>query len=63
MQHDQKFFWLDVIRGLSAIAVCAGHLRSMIFIDYPQLPAASFLHKAFYAVTGIGHQSVVFFLY
>jgi peptidoglycan/LPS O-acetylase OafA/YrhL len=61
MQHDRKFFWLDVIRGLSAIAVCAGHLRSMIFIDYPQLPAASFLHKVFYAVTGIGHQAVVVF--
>jgi peptidoglycan/LPS O-acetylase OafA/YrhL len=61
MKHDRKFFWLDVIRGLSAVAVCAGHLRAMMFVDYAELKAPSLLHKIFYAMTGLGHQAVMVF--
>jgi peptidoglycan/LPS O-acetylase OafA/YrhL len=62
MKHDQRFIYLDLVRGLSAIAVCAGHLRSAIIVDYSKLETmASPLQKTFYAVTGVGHQAVMVF--
>ncbi len=61
MKHKQRFFWLDVVRGLSAVAVCTGHLRVMLFIDYSELQSASLLNKILYFATGIGHQAVMIF--
>lgn len=61
MKHDQRFMWLDLIRGLSAIAVCAGHLRNAILLDYSQLNATSLLHQLLYFVTGLGNQAVLVF--
>ena len=59
--QPQKFIWLDFVRGLSAIAVCAGHLRAATFVDYSALGSASLLDKVFYAATGLGNQSVMVF--
>ena len=59
--NNQRFFWLDVVRGLSAIAVCAGHLRSVMFVDYSNLQTPSLLQKVFYGLTGLGHQAVMVF--
>lgn len=50
---------LDLCRGLAALEVCAGHLRAALFVDYPA--NSSFAAKAFYALTGFGHQSVMVF--
>lgn len=50
---------LDLIRALSALAVCAGHLRAAMFVDYAQ--AGGLGHAPFYAATGLGHQAVVVF--
>lgn len=58
---NDKFIWLDFIRGLSAIAVCASHLRAALFIDFSGMGASSAWQKAFYAATGLGHQAVVVF--
>jgi peptidoglycan/LPS O-acetylase OafA/YrhL len=58
MSH--KFYWLDLLRGLSAIAVFAGHLRSFFFLDYSQINQNIFA-KIFYFLTGFGHQSVIIF--
>ncbi|MEM8720415.1 MAG: acyltransferase [Cyanobacteria bacterium P01_G01_bin.39] len=58
---QQRFFWLDVVRGLCAVAVCTGHLRVMLFIDYSELQSASVINKILYFVTGIGHQAVMIF--
>lgn len=59
--NNQRFFWLDVVRGLSAIAVCAGHLRAVMFVDYANLQTPSLLQKVFYGLTGLGHQAVMVF--
>jgi len=59
--QQHKFIWLDFIRGLSAVAVCASHLRAAMFIDYSKLESAGLLQKVFYAATGLGHQSVMVF--
>lgn len=61
LQHDQRFIWLDFIRGSCAIAVCAGHLRAVAIADYSSLATTSLLQKVFYAATGLGHQAVMVF--
>lgn len=61
MKHNERFFWLDVVRGLSAVAVFTSHLRAMLFVDYSKLQQTSLFQKLFYSVTGLGHQSVIVF--
>jgi peptidoglycan/LPS O-acetylase OafA/YrhL len=52
---------LDLIRGVSAVAVLVYHLRGLFFVDYPFLANKSLLSSALYAVTGYGHQAVMVF--
>jgi peptidoglycan/LPS O-acetylase OafA/YrhL len=59
--QQHKFIWLDFVRGVSAIAVCASHLRVTMFTDYSKLESSGLLQKIFYALTGLGHQSVMVF--
>jgi peptidoglycan/LPS O-acetylase OafA/YrhL len=53
--------WLDMARGLSALAVCLGHLRNALLVDFGALEHPGILVKAFYTMTGLGHQSVMVF--
>lgn len=53
--------WLDMIRGLSALAVCLGHLRNAVFVDLGTLEYPGIFTKALYAITGLGHQAVMVF--
>ncbi|MDM0043404.1 acyltransferase [Variovorax dokdonensis] len=60
--HQQhNFVWLDLVRGISAVAVCASHLRAAMFVDYAQASATGFWSTLFYALTGLGHQAVMVF--
>jgi peptidoglycan/LPS O-acetylase OafA/YrhL len=52
---------LDLIRGVSALAVMLYHLRGLFFVDYPFLANKSLASSALYAVTGYGHQAVMVF--
>jgi peptidoglycan/LPS O-acetylase OafA/YrhL len=52
---------LDLIRGVSAIAVLVYHLRGLFFVDYPFLANKSLFSSALYAVTGYGHLAVMVF--
>lgn len=61
MKHDERFLWLDLVRGLSALAVVAGHLRAAIFVDYSPSDTTTFSDKLFYAVTALGHEAVMVF--
>lgn len=59
---SQKSAFLDVARGISAMAVAIGHLRSLFFVDYNEVvPGPNFVIKALYFVTGFGHQAVIVF--
>jgi peptidoglycan/LPS O-acetylase OafA/YrhL len=60
-QVQQRQVWLDAIRALSAVAVCAGHLRAATWVDYEQLAAPGLAEKLFYLCTGLGHQAVIVF--
>lgn len=52
---------LDVVRGLAALAVLSGHLRSFVFQDYAIAPAHGLFWTIFYFLTGFGHQAVMVF--
>lgn len=52
---------LDLVRGMAAIAVFTGHLRSALFVDYAQLESSNLIIKLFYAFTSLGHEAVVIF--
>lgn len=52
---------LDLIRGVSALAVMLYHLRGLFFVDFPSIVNKSLLSIGLYAVTGYGHQAVVIF--
>jgi len=52
---------LDLIRGLAAIAVLAGHTRGLFFIPYHELSTHNPLLAAFYRCTSLGHQAVIVF--
>jgi peptidoglycan/LPS O-acetylase OafA/YrhL len=61
VQDPPRQYWLDLVRGLSAIVVCAGHLRGVFFVDYAQLVAPTPLQSAAYLVTGVGRHAVMVF--
>jgi peptidoglycan/LPS O-acetylase OafA/YrhL len=61
MFNYRRNLWLDLVRGLSALIVCFGHLRNAIMVDYSNLEHPGVVVKAFYLVTGFGHQAVMVF--
>jgi peptidoglycan/LPS O-acetylase OafA/YrhL len=52
---------LDLLRGLAALAVCAGHLRTFLFVDFRVNHTPGILNRLFYFATGLGPQAVVVF--
>jgi peptidoglycan/LPS O-acetylase OafA/YrhL len=52
---------LDGVRALAALAVFAGHARSVLFVDYAELAAPGLVERGFYFATGLGHQAVLVF--
>lgn len=60
MEKKNQYDWLDLIRGVSALAVFLGHLRIICFRDYTsgELDIAG---KATFFLTGFGHIAVVIF--
>jgi len=52
---------LDCLRGVAALLVCLEHLRAFLFIPFTQIKSPNLLERAFYFVTGLGHQAVMIF--
>jgi peptidoglycan/LPS O-acetylase OafA/YrhL len=52
---------LDLLRGIAALLVLAGHLRPYIFQSYDELLHGGLPIKTFYFITGLGHQAVIIF--
>ncbi len=50
-----------MLRGAAAMLVFLSHLRAFTFVDYGSLLDPSLVTKAFYAMTGLGHQAVIAF--
>jgi len=52
---------LDLLRWGSACLVAVGHVRNLLFLDYPDVLHANPAIKVFYALTGLGHEAVIAF--
>jgi peptidoglycan/LPS O-acetylase OafA/YrhL len=52
---------LDALRGIAALLVAVSHLRALFFVEFEHVTHKSFLIKMFYALTGLGHDSVMIF--
>jgi peptidoglycan/LPS O-acetylase OafA/YrhL len=50
-----------MLRGLAALAVCAGHLRAFLLVDFGEVGSPGILDRLFYFATGLGHQAVLVF--
>lgn len=59
--HTEASVLLDLLRALAALLVVVDHLRNMLFVDYPQLPAPRAWAALPYVVTSAGHSAVVIF--
>ena len=59
--NNTRIIYLDLLRGISALIVCAGHLRNVLFVDFPQSQIQGIFAKSFYFVTGLGHEAVMVF--
>lgn len=61
MPIDKRNLWFDLIRGLSALLVCMGHLRNALFVDFSDIVQPTFFIKSFYFLTSFGHEAVMVF--
>ncbi len=52
---------LDLLRGIASLLVCSQHLRHFLFVDFHELEHHNLLHRLFYFLGALGHQSVVVF--
>lgn len=52
---------VDLLRGVAAIAVAFGHLRSLFFVPLAGVSSPSLLIRLFYLSSALGHESVVVF--
>jgi peptidoglycan/LPS O-acetylase OafA/YrhL len=57
----QSYGLIDLLRWGSACLVALGHVRNLLFVDYGAVSYPSPLLKAFYALTGLGHEAVIAF--
>lgn len=56
-----KWVYLDLARGLAALAVAAEHLRTFVFVDFGDVAQPALFWRAFYFSTGLGLQAVMVF--
>lgn len=61
MKHEQKLYWFDLFRGVAALGVFFGHLRTFMFHNYWEHEELDLLGKAFFFLTGYGHEAVTIF--
>ena len=57
----QSYGFINLLRWGSACLVAIGHVRNLLFVDYTSVANPSPLLKAFYALTGLGHEAVIAF--
>jgi peptidoglycan/LPS O-acetylase OafA/YrhL len=60
MEKKHQYDWLDLIRGMAALAVFTGHLRIICFRDV-EVGTLNLAGKATFFLTGFGHLAVIIF--
>lgn len=61
MKHSDKYVAFDLLRGIAALWVCAGHIRNFLFVDFGSVANPNYFDQLFYFATGLGHQAVIVF--
>lgn len=61
MASENRNITMDFFRGISAVLVCAGHLRAVMFLDFNDAGDDSILSQLFYFLTSLGHEAVMVF--
>mgnify|MGYP003741898941 CR=1 FL=1 len=60
-EHPLQSLALSLLRGVAALEVAAGHLRSEMYPGLRSLADPTFAYQAFAFVTGFAHQAVIVF--
>lgn len=58
---EQAIVIMNWMRGLAALAVLLGHARGLYMQDYEAVKSPSLPWKAYYMMSGLGHQAVMVF--
>jgi peptidoglycan/LPS O-acetylase OafA/YrhL len=58
---NNKYYWLDLVRGVSAVLVLLGHVRLLMLIPYAQVNNPTIPIRVIYFVSGFGPQAVIIF--
>lgn len=58
---SNHFAYFDVIRFIAAALVMVSHARDLLLVDFGDVAAHGIAVKAFYFLTGLGHEAVVVF--
>ncbi len=61
LPRREKLHYLELVRGLSALAVCGFHVRHYMFGDWAAHHGSNILWRAFFLLTSFGHQAVIVF--
>jgi peptidoglycan/LPS O-acetylase OafA/YrhL len=60
-ENKRLINFIDFVRWSAALLVLLNHARGLLFVEYDMLQSSSVFARAFYFLTGFGHQSVVIF--
>ena len=60
-RHEALAIYLDLLRWVAAFAVLLAHVRHLVLVDLKFAVQPSVAIKAFYLVTGFGHEAVIVF--
>ena len=58
---SSPFVHLDLVRGLAALAVLFGHMRSFVFVSFYQLTSPNLFDIILWTGTGLARQAVIVF--
>ena len=58
---DRASLAFDAVRALAALTVMIGHVRALFFVPFGQVSHPTIIARAFYFITGFGHQAVMVF--
>jgi peptidoglycan/LPS O-acetylase OafA/YrhL len=62
MEINERFsVYMHQVRWIAALAVVIGHIRTLMFVNYNAVEHKTILVRAFYFLTGFGHQAVMVF--
>lgn len=60
-KNESTYQWLNLVRGLAALEVFTGHLRTLVFKNYWVPGQSNVIKSIFFYLTGFSHEAVIIF--